>query len=83
MGIEDGVVIAQELVRDQSLVESQIRFMARRLPRVRAVRDRSMESMEQEFDTLTEDALQRRYAWLRHDEPIANEYSNRLLGQPY
>jgi 2-polyprenyl-6-methoxyphenol hydroxylase-like FAD-dependent oxidoreductase len=83
MGIEDGVVIAQELQRDQSIVESQIRFMARRLPRVRAVRDRSMESMEQEFDTLTEDALQRRYAWLRHDEPIANEYSNRLLGQPY
>lgn len=83
MGIEDGVVIAQELRRDQSLVETQIRFMARRLPRVRAVRDRSMESMEQEFDTLTPEALQRRFDWLRHDEPIANEYSNRLLGQPY
>lgn len=83
MGIEDGVVIAQELGRDQSLVETQIRFMARRLPRVRAVRDRSMESMYQEFDTLTDEALQRRYAWLRHDEPIANEYSNRLLAQPY
>ena len=27
--------------------------------------------------------IQRRYAWLRHDEPIANEYSNRLLAQPY
>lgn len=83
MGIEDGVVLAQELRRDQSLTETQLRFMARRLPRVRAVRDRSMEAMAEEFDTVTPEALQRRYEWLRHDEPLANEYANRLLGQPY
>lgn len=83
MSIEDGVVLAQELGKDQPLTEAQIRFMARRLPRVKAVQDRSIESMLEEFDSATPEALQRRYDWLRHDEPIANEYANRLLAQPY
>lgn len=37
MSIEDGLVLAQELTANDSMVEAQIRFMARRLPRVRAV----------------------------------------------
>src|SRR5690606_10615077 len=49
MSIEDGVVLAQELATDQSLLDAQLNFMKRRLPRVRAVHDRSIESMLEEF----------------------------------
>lgn len=83
MSIEDGLVLAQELTANDSIAEAQIRFMARRLPRVRAIRDRSIEAMHEEFDSVTPDALKRRNEFLRHDEPIANEYVNRLLAQPY
>jgi 2-polyprenyl-6-methoxyphenol hydroxylase-like FAD-dependent oxidoreductase len=83
MSIEDGVVFAQELCKHQSLVDAQLRFMARRIPRVRAVQDRSIEAMVEEFDSVTPEALQRRYEWLRYDEQLANEYSNQLLALPY
>lgn len=83
MAIEDGVVLAQELAKDQSLVDAQLNFMKRRLPRVRAVHDRSIESMLEEFDSVTPEAYRARIEHLRHDEPIANEYANRLLRMPY
>ena len=83
MSIEDGVVLAQELAKDQSLLDAQLTFMARRLPRVRAVHERSIEAMHEEFDSVTPEALQRRLQFLRDLEPLANEYSNRLLAQPY
>lgn len=83
MSIEDGVVLAQELAKDQSLVDAQLEFMKRRLPRVRAVHDRSIESMLEEFDSVTPEAYRARIEHLRHDEPIANEYANRLLRMPY
>lgn len=83
MSLEDGVVLAQELARDQSLIDAQMNFMARRLPRTRAVHDRSIESMHEEFDSVTPEALERRLRFLAEQEPIANEYANRLLAQPY
>ena len=83
MSIEDGVVLAQELGKDQSVLDAQLTFMARRLPRVRAVHERSIESMFEEFDSVTPEAFQRRLEFLRHQEPLANEYANRLLAQPY
>ncbi|GAB3612918.1 Rossmann-fold NAD(P)-binding domain-containing protein [Humibacter ginsengisoli] len=83
MSIEDGVVLAQELAKDQSLLDAQLAFMTRRLPRVRAVHDRSMEAMKEEFDSVTPETYQRRVEFLINDEPIANEYSNQLLARPY
>jgi 2-polyprenyl-6-methoxyphenol hydroxylase-like FAD-dependent oxidoreductase len=83
MSIEDGVVLAQELAKDQSLLDAQLNFMTRRLPRVRAVHDRSIESMLEEFDSVTPEAYRDRIEHLRHNEPIANEYANRLLRLPY
>lgn len=83
MSIEDGVVLAQELAKDQSLVDAQMNVMKRRLPRVRAVHDRSIESMLEEFDSVTPETYRARVDYLRHDEPIANEYANRLLRMPY
>ncbi|MFS0735067.1 FAD-dependent monooxygenase [Microbacterium sp. 1P10UB] len=83
MSIEDGVVLAQELDKDQSLLDAQLNVMKRRLPRVRAVLDRSIESMLEEFDSVTPEAYRARIEHLRHDEPIANEYANRLLRMPY
>jgi 2-polyprenyl-6-methoxyphenol hydroxylase-like FAD-dependent oxidoreductase len=83
MSIEDGVVLAQELAKDQSLLDAQLEFMKRRLPRVRAVHERSIESMLEEFDSVTPEAYRARIEHLRHDEPIANEYANRLLRMPY
>ncbi len=83
MSIEDGVVLAQELAKDQSLLDAQLNFMKRRLPRVRAVHERSIESMLEEFDSVTEETYRARIEHLRHDEPIANEYANRLLRMPY
>ncbi|MGW9114364.1 FAD-dependent monooxygenase [Microbacterium sp. NPDC055683] len=83
MSIEDGVVLAQELAKDQSLLDAQLNVMKRRLPRVRAVHDRSIESMLEEFDSVTPEAYRARIEHLRHDEPIANEYANRLLRMPY
>jgi len=83
MSIEDGVVLAQELARNASLLDAQLEFMKRRLPRVRAVHDRSIESMLEEFDSVTDEAYRARIDHLRHDEPIANEYANRLLRMPY
>ncbi|NYJ08062.1 FAD-dependent monooxygenase [Petropleomorpha daqingensis] len=83
MAIEDGVVLAQELAKDHSLLDAQLMFMARRLPRARAVHERSIESMLEEFDSVTPEAFQRRLQFLRDLEPIANEYSNRLLALPY
>lgn len=83
MSIEDGVVLAQELAKDQSLLDAQLEFMKRRLPRVRAVHERSIESMLEEFDSVTEETYRARIDHLRHDEPIANEYANRLLRMPY
>ncbi|MEV8359719.1 MULTISPECIES: FAD-dependent monooxygenase [unclassified Microbacterium] len=83
MSIEDGVVLAQELAKDQPLVDAQMNVMKRRLPRVRAVHDRSIESMLEEFDSVTPETYRARVDYLRHDEPIANEYANRLLRMPY
>ncbi|ALX66601.1 FAD-dependent monooxygenase [Microbacterium sp. XT11] len=83
MSIEDGVVFAQELAEDQPLIDAQLNFMKRRLPRVRAVHDRSIESMLEEFDSVTEETYRARIEYLRRDEPIANEYANRLLRMPY
>jgi 2-polyprenyl-6-methoxyphenol hydroxylase-like FAD-dependent oxidoreductase len=83
MSIEDGVVLAQELAKDQSLLDAQLTFMARRLPRARAVHERSIEAMFEEFDSVSPEAFQRRLQYLRDLEPIANEYSNRLLALPY
>jgi 2-polyprenyl-6-methoxyphenol hydroxylase-like FAD-dependent oxidoreductase len=83
MSIEDGVVLAQELAKDQSLLDAQLMYMARRLPRARAVHERSIESMFEEFDSVTPEAFQARLQFLRDLEPIANEYSNRLLALPY
>ena len=83
MSIEDGVVLAQELAKDQSLLDAQLAFMTRRLPRVRAVRDRSIEAMHEEFDSVTPEAFERRLNFLVHHEPTANEYANRLLAMPY
>jgi 2-polyprenyl-6-methoxyphenol hydroxylase-like FAD-dependent oxidoreductase len=83
MSIEDGVVLAQELAKDKSLLDAQLMYMARRLPRARAVHERSIESMHEEFDSVTPDAFQRRLQFLRDLEPIANEYANRLLALPY
>lgn len=83
MSIEDGVVLAQELARNDSVLDAQLDFMKRRLPRVRAVHDRSIESMLEEFDSVTDEAYRARIEHLRHDEPIANEYANRLLRMPY
>ena len=83
MSIEDGVVLAQELAKDQSLVDAQLNVMKRRLPRVRAVHDRSIESMLEEFDSVTPETYRDRVEYLRRDEPIANEYANRLLRMPY
>ena len=83
MSIEDGIVLAHELAKDQSLVDAQLSFMARRLPRVRAVHERSQETMYQEFDSVSPEALHRRLEFLRTQEPLANEYANRLLAQPY
>ncbi|WP_058596395.1 FAD-dependent monooxygenase [Microbacterium testaceum] len=82
MSIEDGVVLAQELAKDQSLLDAQLAVMRRRLPRVRAVHDRSIESMNEEFDSVTPETFRRRIEFLAHDEPIANEYANRLLRMP-
>ncbi|WP_439593778.1 FAD-dependent monooxygenase [Microbacterium sp.] len=82
MSIEDGIVLAQELAKDQSLLDAQLAVMRRRLPRVRAVHDRSIESMNEEFDSVTPETFQRRIEFLAHDEPIANEYANRLLRMP-
>jgi 2-polyprenyl-6-methoxyphenol hydroxylase-like FAD-dependent oxidoreductase len=83
MSIEDGLVLAEELTKKQPLLEAQLRFMARRLPRVGAVHARSIEAMHEEFDSLTPETLHRRFEFLRHDEPIANEYANQLLARPY
>ncbi|MFJ4036715.1 FAD-dependent monooxygenase [Microbacterium sp. NPDC090007] len=83
MSIEDGVVLAQELAKGQPLLDAQLEFMKRRLPRVRAVHERSIESMREEFDSVTEETYLARIAHLRHDEPLANEYANRLLRMPY
>ncbi|MFJ4159704.1 FAD-dependent monooxygenase [Microbacterium testaceum] len=83
MSIEDGVVLAQELARNDSVLDAQLEFMKRRLPRVRAVHDRSIESMLEEFDSVTDEAYRARIEHLLHDEPIANEYANRLLRIPY
>lgn len=83
MSIEDGVVLAQELAKDQSLLDAQLNFMKRRLQRVRAVHDRSIESMLEEFDSVTDETYRARIEYLRHDEPNANEYANRLLRMPY
>jgi hypothetical protein len=82
MSIEDGVVLAQELAKDQTLLDAQLAVMRRRLPRVRAVHDRSIESMNEEFDSVTPETFRRRIEFLAHDEPIANEYANRLLRMP-
>ncbi|MDQ1169394.1 2-polyprenyl-6-methoxyphenol hydroxylase-like FAD-dependent oxidoreductase [Microbacterium proteolyticum] len=83
MSIEDGVVLAQELAKNESLLDAQLDFMKRRLPRVRAVHDRSIESMLEEFDSVTDETYRARIDSLRRDEPIANEYANRLLRMPY
>ncbi len=83
MSIEDGVVLAQELARNDAVLDAQLGFMKRRLPRVRAVHDRSIESMLEEFDSVTDETYRARIDHLRHDEPIANEYANRLLRMPY
>lgn len=83
MSIEDGVVLAQELAKEQSLLDAQLAFMARRLPRTRIVRDRSIEAMHEEFDSVTPEAYERRLAYLQHEEPIANEFANRFLALPY
>ena len=57
--------------------------MARRLPRARAVHERSIEAMFEEFDSVSPEAFQRRLQYLRDLQQIANEYSNRLLALPY
>ena len=53
------------------------------LDRARAVHERSIEAMFEEFDSVSPEAFQRRLQYLRDLEPIANEYSNRLLALPY
>lgn len=83
MSIEDGVVLAQELAKDQTLLDAQIAVMRRRIPRARAIHDRSIEAMWEEFDSVSPEALERRLNFLRFQEPIAQEYGNRLLAEPY
>lgn len=83
MSIEDGIVLAQELAKDQSLLDAQLAFMARRLPRVRVIHELSTQAMLAEFDSVTPEALQRRLDYLATEEPIANEFSNRFLAQGY
>lgn len=83
MSIEDGIVLAQELAKDQSLKDAQVGWMTRRLPRVRAVHDRSIEAMHEEFDSVSPEAFERRLRFLAHEEMIANEYAARLFWQPY
>jgi 2-polyprenyl-6-methoxyphenol hydroxylase-like FAD-dependent oxidoreductase len=83
MSIEDGVVLAQTLAQSETLLDAQLAFMTRRLPRVRAVHERSMESMLEEFDSTTPETLERRINFIVNQEAIANEYANRLLAMDY
>jgi 2-polyprenyl-6-methoxyphenol hydroxylase-like FAD-dependent oxidoreductase len=83
MAIEDGVVFAQLLNTNDSLYEVQQKFMARRLPRVKAVWDLSLSTMYEEFDSATPEALERRIDYLKNQEPAACDYAHRLLYDAY
>ncbi len=83
MAIEDGVVFAELLNTDDALHDVQQKFMARRYPRVKTVWDLSLSLMYEEFDSATPDALERRLAYLRNDEPAANDYVHRILETEY
>jgi 2-polyprenyl-6-methoxyphenol hydroxylase-like FAD-dependent oxidoreductase len=83
MAIEDGVVFAQLLKTDDPLCEVQQNFMARRLPRVKTIFDLSLSLMREEFDSATPEALERRLAYLRNEEPAANDFVHRILETEY
>lgn len=83
MAIEDGVVFARLLDSDDSLLDVQQKFMARRYPRVKTVWDLSLSLMHEEFDSATPEALERRLDYLRSDEPAANDYVHRVLETEY
>ncbi|WP_165831004.1 FAD-dependent monooxygenase [Sphingomonas pokkalii] len=83
MAIEDGVVFAKLLRSDDTLYDVQTKFMARRYPRVKAIWDQSLKMMHEEFDSATPEALDRRLAYLVHEEPKVLDYIHRILESEY
>ncbi|MBV2135112.1 FAD-dependent oxidoreductase [Pseudomonas sp. MAP12] len=72
MGIEDGLVLAEELANAESVTEAYVRFMERREPRCRLVTSSSMElgRLEQERAPVEAQTAVVERALLKLSEPI-------------